>query len=67
MENKFIEHNIKMLTDGWYSRKGDTFTNNSGYKCVNCGKEVSPATVKFYKSRDINNFEKIVKCYGKCN
>lgn len=57
MRESFIEHNLyrydtKPIKDQW------DYNSCVGYKCVNCGREISPVTLKYFNY----NIENIL-CY----
>jgi len=41
------------------------FIQRVGYKCIECGSEVSPASVRWYEGNGLELFERNLKCY-KC-
>jgi len=60
MQNDYQQYNIEFKCKRDPETFGWSFERCAGYKCINCGKEVSPGVVKFFDYQ----IEKVL-CY-KC-
>lgn len=55
----FKEYNLNKLAKDDPDTHGWSYSRMTGYKCVDCGREVSPAVVKFF-NHEVNR----LKCYS---